>query len=150
MHFSPLIASDGSFKDDLASFAVKSDSHCFTSTLPGMQTIQRAELFGILAAIWVTDPLTSVTIVTDSYSSKFVIDSLWNQRLMPRRYACPANGSIVSCILQMLEERQRSGSETPICWIPSHTTGNDDKLEYLLNAAADRLATEARIQAHPI
>jgi ribonuclease HI len=144
--FSSLIASDGSFKDNLASFAVKCNSHSFTSTLPGMQTIQRAELFGILAAIWVTDPLTSVTLVTDSYSSKSVIDSLWNQRLMPRRYACPANDSILSCILQLLEERERFGNETLISWIPSHSTGNDDKLEYLLNAAADRLATEA----HPI
>jgi hypothetical protein len=132
-----VIASDGSYKDNLASFAVKCQSHSFLSTLPGMQSIQRAELFGLLAAIWITDLSTPLIIVTDSYSSKSVIDHLWNQRLMPRQCAFPANRSILLSIIQLLEERERSGSSTRICWICSHTTDNDDKLKYLLNAAAD-------------
>jgi hypothetical protein len=139
----PIVASDGSFKDSLASFAVKTEVHAFSSTLPGMQTIQRAELFGILAAIWVTNVNTPVTIVTDSYSSKSVFDSLWSQRLMPRKFACPANRSFLMSIIHLLEERELAGSSTSISWIPSHTSGNDDTVEYLLNAAADRLATKA-------
>lgn len=143
------IASDGSFKDDVAAFGVKCNSHAFSSTLPGLQTIQRAELFGILAAIYVTSVHKSVTVVTDSYSSKSIIDTIWSQQSMPRQHCSPANRSILLQIMGLLKERTSFGCTTEFLWIPSHTEGNEDKLEYLLNAAADRLANQARQAAHP-
>jgi hypothetical protein len=143
-----LIASDGSFKNNVASLAVTSETHSFVSTLPGAQTIQRADLFGILSALWVTDPSVSTTIVTDSYSSKSIIEYLWSQRNMACQYSSPANKSILMSILDLLQERDLAGALTHIMWVCSHT-GDASSSELQLNDKADMLAVEARRQLAP-
>jgi ribonuclease HI len=143
----PLIASDGSYKDDHASFAVVTQNLQFSSTLPGRQTIQRAELFGIFSALWVTNPKSSVTVVTDSYSAKSIIGSTWSQRAMPRQFSNPANKSILSHIQELMQERHIAGSSTSLTWSPSHS-GSLSLPEMILNDKADKLAGKARKENH--
>jgi ribonuclease HI len=140
------IACDGSFDPDshIAALGICSQSGAsWKSRIPGLQTIQRAELFGLLGALWVTKPEVSVTVFTDCLAVQSVVTNLFARRHMTKGFVNLANKSIIYQIVDLLDKRAACGLSTQVTWINAYT-GLQTTIGYTLNDRADQLANEAR------
>ena len=137
-----LLGTDGSVildegsKSRRASFAVVSPTETLAaSRIPGLQTINRAELFGILTALRLAPPNAPLTVVSDSRTS---LDSIL--RLLPLESLFLhrlhfENDSLVRACARAIAAR---GAPTHLQWVPSHTNAKDTLSS--LNEAADAAA----------
>ena len=146
------IATDGSFESSTNSAGTGvtcGDNNIWFGPIPGMQSIDRAEAFGILTAVHCVNltKRTSCTIWTDSRSTIEAIQKVQDtSTFQPRLNKQIANHSIVSAIVNELCMQRQRGVVTNIEWVKSHTdVETHTDIQYSLNRIADAAANKGRI-----
>ena len=147
-HASTKSATDGSFKDGQAGYGIFSatQNKNLASTLPGKQSIDRAEAFAVLADLLTTPAQTTQhEIVIDSQSTidaiyAFMQDGERDQRM----YRTLANYSVVKAIGIEIQNIHARGGSVTLTKVKSHTGAQDTNS--IMNEHADHLAEQGRIR----
>lgn len=99
-----------------------------------------AELTALEKALEIRDDLEII------YDSQYAVNSItvWGKawRNDPKKAKKKKNLEQIFRIMDLLEDRKRSGLETNFTWQKSHTKGDKDTVEKLLNHYADKLCAK--------
>ena len=140
-------ATDGSFKDGTAGLGVFAINKRISSGIPGKQSIDRAEAFGVLADVLTSGGWGHKEILIDSQSTIQSIDALvggWGLS-DPRVRKKMANYSIIKSISDWITENAVHGFPTILTKVKSHTGCTDENS--LMNEGADTEAEVGRMNA---
>jgi ribonuclease HI len=148
------IATDGSFDitTNTAGIGVTDGVNTMFGPVPGKQSIDRAEAFGILTALQYVSrsaPSSPLKMWTDSRSTIDAINRAQDTgRYQPKLQKMISNHSIISSIVHELTKRSLRGIETQIEWVKSHTDAcSHTEIQYVLNRMADHAANLGRLAA---